>query len=144
MTRDQATAVLEAAIPVAREFFLLDPRWDVRFHFVEESPQGLEVEVKAQYFKANIACAPIIYDRVADLWRDVGHEIAHIATAELITLERYLKAHLELDEEDSPPSLLKAYFGDAIESVTSRLEAMFAKERPCPLEEFEVRRKVSK
>jgi hypothetical protein len=126
-----ASKILEIgtrAINAAREHFGLANEWRV-FASVGEVPEGCRasVQMHADYLNAYVTFQPW-YEDPADVWRDAGHEVAHILLAEL----EPVRAFIEQDEQHGRHSPLDRMFRFAVERTVCRLEAQWFRMNPYP------------
>lgn len=132
MSKTDASETLsawEAAVAEAREFFGVDPLWRIEVSAGEVGGGAARIDASRAYFNAPITVDLDYYQFRPDCIRkDAAHEVAHLLTEEIWQLWRHLP-----DETSGDESLTGKLMRDAIESTTARLERLFLRERPEPV-----------
>lgn len=122
---DDIHATACAAINTAREYFNLDPLWQITLTLAPlKDDESACVHITADHLRADITLNPTAHDSLARVWQDCGHEVAHIVLADL----EPLRAHLEQDGDKW--DAVNRIFRRGIELAVTRLELAFARDRP--------------
>lgn len=116
------------ALNEACAYFGISSDW--RFTLLSGSSLGegnfAQVELDQTYLRATIELSVLDAQRdPGHLWQSIGHEVAHVVTAEWANLWRRLP-----EEVRNGP--LDPYHSDACERATVRLERMFLRDVPEP------------
>ena len=126
LTVEQVDARARSAIEAALLYFGIQGEQPVQF--MHERPAEKDASAsctyEADYLRATIRvdtdyyqCYPMC------IWKDMGHEVAHLASKELMAFRAFLP------EE---PELRRTVYTTAVEQLTTRLERMFVRDCPEP------------
>lgn len=115
-----------AAIDRAREFFNLTPEWKIHLQ-IQENDIEAEIFIKPHYHIAHLRVNPGKYDNPAAVWADVGHEVAHLVTADFELLYDYARTLGNVNQD-----YLSELWKDSVEPVVMRLEDLFVRHNPMP------------
>jgi hypothetical protein len=128
MDASECRKVALKAIKEARKFFGIDPAWDVALQVgATEEGKPANIGIELAYRKATICLDPAQCDTAREVWRYMGHEVAHIVHSEFDLFRDLVQAHAEW------PQTLQTAYRYAEERATVMLEQLFMRERPCVL-----------
>lgn len=125
MNYEFAERVAQAAFAQALAFFQPSPEWrpELRRDVIDDAEICAQCWTKPNYFIAHIVYDPDNCENGAELWRVIGHEVAHLLSPEYTVLEGML------------PERYHAYSNHANEVLTTRLERLFLRHHPYPGDE---------
>lgn len=119
-----AERIVAEAYPAALAFFQLSPEWFLEPPAAEpiQPDNGGEAKLlyRTNYLHAKVIYDPERHDGGEHLWRNIGHEVAHLLFMEYEVLEEGLKGE---------PKRLMTH---ANERTVTRLTRLWARERPYP------------
>ena len=121
MTRDEVLAIANRCIAESRDFWNLDPIWQIELEFKPFDDSAAEIEVNADYYRAWLRIDMQQATSPEFVWRHVAHEMTHLVLAPL-DLVRGSERRMSL-----PRVML---WQNGLESTAVRLEAVFLRERP--------------
>jgi hypothetical protein len=128
MDASECRKVALKAIKEARKFFGIDPAWCVALAIgATDEGKPAFIAIDLAYRKATIAVDPAQCDSAREVWRYMGHEVAHLVHAEFDLFRELVKASGEWSDA------LQAGYHYADERATVMLEQLFMRERPCVL-----------
>ena len=110
--------ILEVGIEVAVDYFGITHDWVIRFDFSNIDSAGLN-SYWHQYKESTILINPFNVGSYKDLWKTIGHEVAHIVLAPFSLVENILDQN----------NVNQVVFNSQLELVTQHLTFMF--ERDC-------------
>ena len=124
---DDVARVAAECVRQAREFFVIDPAWKVYLKLGQlQGDARALITITADYLYASITVDPMASDDLAEVWGDVGHEVAHLVLADL----ENTRAFIEQDEAHGSMSPLDRSFRQGVERAVVRLERLWLRERP--------------
>jgi predicted SprT family Zn-dependent metalloprotease len=117
---------LERGVKEAREFFGIDPLYDVEIFASLGEGEAAQIDAGSAYLRCTIK-VNLDYYQVNPQYirRDMAHEVAHLVSNEIMQLRNRMPE--EWREDDQPAG---GMFEDAIETLTCRLERLYLRERP--------------
>lgn len=119
---------LEEAVTEARAFFGIDPLYILTISATLDGSRSAQIDAGDGYLRNTIAVNLDYYQTRRDvIRRDMAHEVAHLVSNELVQIQRRMPP-----EWRGPDGLPGALLNDALETLTSRLERLFLRERPEP------------
>lgn len=128
ITPAEAMKQLEAAVEEARAFFAIDPLYLLEVRAELREDQAAHIDAGDPYRRCVISVNLHYYQENPHvIRRDMAHEVAHLMSNEVLQLQRRMPFEWQ-DRNQAPGGLL----GDAIETLTVRLERLFLRERPKP------------
>lgn len=125
MNYEFAERVAQAAFAQALAFFQPSPEWAIQLERrpIDEEETPAQCWTKQDYLLAQIVYDPDQCENGAELWRAIGHEVAHLLSSEYIVLEQNL------------PQRYHGLCTHASERLTTRLDRIWVRERPYPGDE---------
>lgn len=119
---DFAERVAGRAYASALAFFQPSPEWRITLarQTIDEEEVPAQCWTKQNYHRAQIVYDPAQCEDGAELWRVIGHEVAHLLHSEYIVVEIHAPKHLQ------------GFLEHAGERLATRLENLFLRERPYP------------
>lgn len=117
-----AARIARAAFNAALRFFQPSPEWIIKLEprTIEEEETPGQCWTRQDYFLAQIVYDPAQCEDGAEVWRVIGHEVAHLLSSEYIVLEQHL------------PERYHGLCTHASERLTTRLERLFLRHYPYP------------
>lgn len=127
-----AENVAHDAVRAARAYFCLSDEWEISMREDElERDVAAEITPQVDYHRAYITYNLRTMDSLEQLWVRIGHEVAHLVLIEQRLFFSALEDHMQ---GDIPASLVRLWI-HADERAVSRLERMFARDKPLPQKE---------
>lgn len=121
---------LEAAVVEARAFFGIDPLYIITLQATLDNDGAAGIDAGDGYLRCAISFSMDYYQRNPEIIRrDMAHEVAHLMANEVLQLQKRMPE--EWQDKNAPAG---GMFADAIETLTSRLERLFIRECPGPVE----------
>lgn len=120
---DFGQRVGEAAFAAAVDFFRPSPEWTLTLVFEalgEDTDAEAQLWQRLNYLRAQVVVDLSRHDDGAHIWRNVGHEVAHMLLYEYDALQA------------SQPKAFDELLTQANEHATTRLQRLFERERPYP------------
>lgn len=119
---DFAARIAARAYPDALQFFQPSPEWLLEPIGAEPIDDGAEARLlfRADYLQAKIIYDPAKHDSGEHLWRNIGHEVAHLLFMEYDVLQIGMTGERE------------RLMQNANERAVTRLTRLWARERPYP------------
>ncbi len=125
LSEDPTIRRLEAAVTEARAFFGIDPLW--RTPVQAKMRAGAQIDVRHGYLLAPIEVGLDYYqNHPGEIRCDMAHEVAHLVAHEVLKVQQGMPPEWQYASEDARGGMLTA----AIETMTTRLELLFMRERP--------------
>jgi hypothetical protein len=125
MDASECRKVALKAIKEARKFFGIDPAWDVALAIgTTDDGKPAFINIVLSYRQATICLDPAQCDSAREVWRYMGHEVAHLVHAEFDLFRDLVQAHAEW------PQTLQTAYRYAEERATVMLEDVWVRERP--------------
>lgn len=125
-TAEQVMAHVNRAVEAAMTYFG-QQNGDFRVFVLAETPKEnapATCSVDLAYLRANIRVSVDHYSEHPEvIWEQMGHEVAHIVSREMLALRPQLTKQDTLED---------ALFTHALEACTTRLERMFVRDVPDP------------
>lgn len=116
------------AVEAARVFFGLSNEWRILIEPSDGKGGSAALNIDHAYLKATVSVnVEYFMFYPEDIWKDAGHEVAHLVTAELNQLWSLMPDAWKLDG-NTECDLLRAAF----EQTTVRLERLFVRCVPDP------------
>lgn len=124
MDESKAAKIAARAVDVAAEFFHVED-WTLRWRQTR-LPKGKAalINTRPAYNAADIEYDITQMEDEEDLWAAMGHEIAHLVSAEFLMLHDVLKADKVMTKGRDET------YTYALEKLTTRLEHLFRRQRP--------------
>ncbi len=117
---------LEAAVEEARDFFGIDPLYIINLVATLDQDKAAGIDAGDGYLCCYINFSMHYYQtNPQDIRRHMAHEIAHLMSNEILQVRNFMA-----DEWKDNQHLAGGMLNDAIETLTSRLERLFLRERP--------------
>lgn len=117
-----AHRVARAAYMAALRLFQPSPEWSVSLEaqVIDEPEVPAQCWTKPDYLLAQIVYDPAQCENGEEIWRVIGHEVAHLLSPEYTVLERML------------PERYHSLSTHANERLTTRLERLWMRQQPYP------------
>ncbi len=122
VTAGQVEAHAQAALDAALRYFRIPDNWDVSLYFSgTEVDSGAEVQMDHTYLRARITMnTEYLRANPADIWRVVGHEVAHLTLAPFDLIWGNIRGKT------------RGEYVRAMENVVVQLERMWLRDNPDP------------
>ena len=125
MNNEQILKIAHEGMKVAREYFVISPVWDIELATEKLTGNAaMRSWVTEGYWKAYIAIDTDAHKTPAQVWRNIGHEIAHIAAHPIMTFEKVLRAGGKLSGET------EELYVTCLEQTIAVMERMWVRDRP--------------